>query len=95
MLLALAMSAATAHAGIPAGFGGTPGIVNEARRTTTSSCCTTTGRRRGRTSASPSVPSVSPPRPKGLQMFTDDGVEHRVLRVASRMRAMGMPHAHR
>lgn len=29
MLLALAMSAATAHAGIPARFGGTPGVVNE------------------------------------------------------------------
>ncbi len=29
MLLALAMSAATAHAGIPAGFGGTPGVVNK------------------------------------------------------------------
>ena len=60
MLLALAMSAATAHAGIPAGFGGAPGVVNEARRTTTSSCCTTTGRRRGWTSAFPSVPRRGP-----------------------------------
>ena len=29
MLLALAFYASTAHAGIPAGFGGTPGVVNE------------------------------------------------------------------
>ena len=29
MLLALALYASTAHAGIPAGFGGTPGVVNE------------------------------------------------------------------
>jgi hypothetical protein len=29
MLLALALYAATTHAGIPGGFGGTPGVVNE------------------------------------------------------------------
>jgi hypothetical protein len=29
MLLALALHASTAHADIPAGFGGTPGVVNE------------------------------------------------------------------
>jgi hypothetical protein len=29
MLLALALYASTAHAGIPAVFGGTPGVVNE------------------------------------------------------------------
>jgi hypothetical protein len=29
MLLALALYASTAHAGIPAGFGGTLGVVNE------------------------------------------------------------------
>lgn len=29
MLLALALYASTAHAGISAGFGGTPGVVNE------------------------------------------------------------------
>jgi len=29
MLLALALHASTDHAGIPAGFGGTPGVVNE------------------------------------------------------------------
>jgi hypothetical protein len=53
MLLALALYASTSHAGVPAGFGGTPGIVNErTRRTATSSCCTTTGRPIGRTDAS-------------------------------------------
>ena len=29
MLLALALYASTTHAGIPAGFGGTPGVINE------------------------------------------------------------------
>jgi hypothetical protein len=29
MLLALALHASTDHAGIPAGFGGTPGVINE------------------------------------------------------------------
>jgi hypothetical protein len=29
MLLALALHASTAHAGTPAGFGGTPGFINE------------------------------------------------------------------
>ena len=52
MLLALALYASTAHAGILAGFAGRQALPTRTRRTTTSSSCTTTGRRIGRTNAS-------------------------------------------
>jgi hypothetical protein len=45
MLLALALYASTAHAGILAGFAGRQALPTRTRRTTTSSSCTTTGRR--------------------------------------------------
>ena len=52
MLLALALYASTAHAGIPADSAERPASSTRTRRTTTSSCRTTTGRRIARPSAS-------------------------------------------